>query len=314
MRQRGGRSSAAAWEVAHESGLISVTLREIAARIGMRPPSLYSHFASKNAIYDAMFAQAWDEFHAVLEKAVPAFPADPRGRLLALANTYFDFAVSDLERHQLMDMPMLPDFTPSEQAYRSSLQVLRLMRSLMDEIGIHRQADLDLYTALIGGLVNQQLANDPKGDRWRATAARGRSPFSPTTSGLPPATAVPPEEEEMKPRTSALDRKTAMRLAATEYRPLRRTAAVTRPASLGDARTACPDMGRPPDGRPHARHGRDGRLDPRRRAPATRGHGQRRHRHRPHDRAAGQRARDMVRARDRDRFAARAAKAVRDGG
>jgi len=30
----------------------------------------------------------------------------------------FDFAVSDLERHQLMDMPMLRDFTPSEEAYR----------------------------------------------------------------------------------------------------------------------------------------------------------------------------------------------------
>ena len=38
---------AAAWEIAHERGLVSVTLREIAARIGMQPPSLYSHFASK---------------------------------------------------------------------------------------------------------------------------------------------------------------------------------------------------------------------------------------------------------------------------
>src|SRR5450432_3721945 len=86
----------AAWEIAHESGLISLTLREIAARIGMQPPSLYSHFASKNAIYDSMFEQAWREFRAVLEKEAPSFPADPRGRLLALANTYFDFAVSNL--------------------------------------------------------------------------------------------------------------------------------------------------------------------------------------------------------------------------
>ena len=74
---------AAAWEIAHESGLISVTLREIAARVGMQPPSLYSHFASKNAIYDAMFGQAWRDFHAVLEKEAASFSADPRGRLLA---------------------------------------------------------------------------------------------------------------------------------------------------------------------------------------------------------------------------------------
>jgi AcrR family transcriptional regulator len=168
----------AAWEIAHESGLTSVTLREIAARIGMRPPSLYSHFASKNAIYDAMFAQAWDEFHAVLDNAVPAFPTAPRRRLAALAGTYFDFAVSDLERHQLMDMPTLRDFTPSEDAYRSSLACYAIMRSVLNEIGIHRQADLDLYTAILGGLVNQQLANEPKGDRWRALLPRALTLFA----------------------------------------------------------------------------------------------------------------------------------------
>jgi AcrR family transcriptional regulator len=175
---------AAAWQIAHESGLISVTLREIAARIGMRSPSLYSHFASKNAIYDAMFGQAWREFRAVLEQQAALFPADPRGRLLAGSSTYFDFAVSDLERHQLMDMPMLPDFTPSEEAYRPAVQCYEIMRSNLAEIGIRRQADLDMYTALLGGLVNQQLANDPKGDRWRVLLPRAVTMFA-DELGLP---------------------------------------------------------------------------------------------------------------------------------
>jgi AcrR family transcriptional regulator len=169
---------AAAWEIAHESGLTSVTLREIAARVGMRPPSLYSHFESKNAIYDAMFGQAWLEFRTVLERDVASFPADPRARLLALATTYFDFAVSDLERHQLMDMPMLPDFAPSEDAYRPAVECYGIMRSVLGEIGIRRDADLDLYTALTGGFVNQQLANDPKGDRWRALLPRALTLFA----------------------------------------------------------------------------------------------------------------------------------------
>jgi AcrR family transcriptional regulator len=163
---------AAAWEIVHESGLISVTLREIAARVGMQSPSLYSHFASKNAIYDAMFEQAWRAFRAVLEKESAAFPADPRGRLLALASTYFDFAVSDLERHQLMDMPMLRDFTPSEEAFGPAVECYGIMRSVLAETGIRSQADLDIYTALAGGLVNQQLANDPHGDRWRVLLPR----------------------------------------------------------------------------------------------------------------------------------------------
>ena len=175
---------ATAWEIAHESGLISVTLREIAARIGMQPPSLYSHFASKNAIYDAMFGQAWREFRAVLEEEAASFPADPRGRLLAGARTYFDFAVSDLERHQLMDMPMLRDFTPTEEAYRPAVECYEMMRSVLAEIGIRRQADLDMYTALLGGLVNQQLANDPKGDRWRVLLPRAVTMFA-DDLGLP---------------------------------------------------------------------------------------------------------------------------------
>jgi hypothetical protein len=28
------------------------------------------------------------------------------------------------------------------------------------------EADIDLYTALVGGLVDQQWANDPGGSRW----------------------------------------------------------------------------------------------------------------------------------------------------
>jgi AcrR family transcriptional regulator len=174
----------AAWEIAHEGGLTSVTLREIAARIGMQPPSLYSHFASKNAIYDAMFGQAWHDFHAVLERKAASFPADPRGRLVALAFTYFDFATSDLERHQLMDMPMMRDFTPSEEAYRPAVECYEVMRSVLNEIGIRQQADLDIYTALTGGFVNQQLANDPKGDRWRVLLPRALSLFA-DDLGLP---------------------------------------------------------------------------------------------------------------------------------
>ena len=191
---------AAAWEVAHEGGLNSVTLREIAARIGMRPPSLYSHFASKNAIYDAMFAQAWDDLHAVLEKEIPAFPADPRGRVLALASTYFDFAVGDLERHQLMDMPMVRDFTPSEEAYRSSLKCYGIMQSVLSEVGIHRQADLDLYTAVVGGLVNQQLANDPHGERWRALLPRALTLIA-DDLGLPAQPRPPAEPRTAQPHT-----------------------------------------------------------------------------------------------------------------
>ena len=161
----------AAWEIARRDGLAALTLREVATRIGMRPPSLYSHFAAKNEIYDAMFEQAWLDLSAVFD-ALDPLPADHRKAMLAVAETFFDFATDDLARYQLMNQRTIPDFRPSDEAYGASIAVYERMRVLMRLHGVRSQADLDLWTALVGGSVDQQLANDPGGTRWRRQLRR----------------------------------------------------------------------------------------------------------------------------------------------
>ena len=161
----------AAWEIARRDGLAAITLREVAGRIGMRSPSLYSHFDSKNAIYDAMFAEAWGELRAVLDGLEP-LPAPPRQALLAGAEAFFDFAVADLARYQLMNQRTLPGFRPSDEAYAASVAAYERMRAALHERGVSTQADLDLWTAILSGLVDQQLANDPGGTRWRRQLPR----------------------------------------------------------------------------------------------------------------------------------------------
>ncbi len=146
-----------------------MTLRDIADRVGMQPPSLYSHFASKSAIYDAMFAQAWDAYYDSALKVVDSLPHDQRGRLLFVAEHYFDFAVADLARHQLMDVRTVPDYTPSPAAYEASLRVYEMGRQ---QLSFLHQDDHDVFTALIAGLIGQQLANDPGGRRWRRLLPR----------------------------------------------------------------------------------------------------------------------------------------------
>jgi hypothetical protein len=51
-------------------------------------------------------------------------------------------------------------------------------------LGITGDEDADVYTALLGGLVNQQLANDPGGQRWRRLIPRVMSMFA-DDLGLP---------------------------------------------------------------------------------------------------------------------------------
>lgn len=154
----------AAWELAREVGLAGITLRAVAARVGMQAPSLYTHFDSKNAIYDAMFAAAWTEFFEVRTAIV--LPAAPRAALRTIAGTFVDFAVADPTRYELMNRRTIPGFEPSPEAYRPAVASLETLRAALAQIGVHDDIGLDLATALIGGVVDQQLANDPGGERW----------------------------------------------------------------------------------------------------------------------------------------------------
>jgi AcrR family transcriptional regulator len=156
----------AAWALAREQGVAQITLRSLADRVGMRAPSLYSHFASKNAIYDAMFGQAWAEFLESCLAVDTRRPRTARSALRRYARTFFDFAVVDLARHQLMNQRTIPGFVPSEESYAPAVAVMALLRNRVAELGITRDQDVDLFTAIVGGLVDAQLANDPGGDRY----------------------------------------------------------------------------------------------------------------------------------------------------
>ena len=168
----------AAWALAREDGLSQITLRDVANQVGMRAPSLYSHFESKNAIYDAMFAQAWSEAALEMRDLARRLPSSPRSALKKIARTFFDFEVSDLARHQLMNQRTIPGFEPSPAAYAPSVQVLEDLHEVMAGLGVREAGDIDLYTAIVGGLIDAQQANDPGGDRWSRLLDRAIDMFA----------------------------------------------------------------------------------------------------------------------------------------
>ncbi len=155
---------ATAWSLADEKGLTGWTLRELAAGVGMRAPSLYVYFPAKGHIYDALFGESYRQL-LELSRATP-LPDEPRDRLRALAVMFFDFAVENPARLQLMFWRVIPGFKPSPDAYAPSLQVISLGQKAFAEIGITDPAALDMWTALLSGLITQQVSNDPGGDRW----------------------------------------------------------------------------------------------------------------------------------------------------
>jgi AcrR family transcriptional regulator len=165
--------------------LADLTLRDVAERVGMQAPSLYSHFASKHAIYDAMFGQAWRAYDQLDAESDAALPAEPRARVLAKALQFFDFAAADLARYQLMNQRTIPGFEPSAEAYAPSVRVVERDLARLAALGITDRGDVEILFSLIGGLVDQQLANDPGGDSRRKLLERAVQMWADSV-GLPP--------------------------------------------------------------------------------------------------------------------------------
>lgn len=180
--RRGARHAAtkaeildAAWRLAREQGLGGWTLRDVAEAVGMRAPSLYVYFDSKYALYDAMFADG----NAELLRRIEAARADVMARgpsdaevLRTAARLHVDFCVEDPARYELLFLRTIPGFEPSKSSYALARQVLDRLAGVLTAAGAGTPEQVDLWTALIGGLAAQQVSNDPGGDRWRRLVDR----------------------------------------------------------------------------------------------------------------------------------------------
>jgi hypothetical protein len=113
-----------------------------------------------------MFGAAAAQFAGRM--AEPYACEDPRELLVAGARRFAEFCTSDLERYQLLFQRCVPGFEPSPQSYAPALRALDGAREVLALNGITDARYLDLWTALITGLVSQQVSNDPGGGRWIA--------------------------------------------------------------------------------------------------------------------------------------------------
>ena len=147
-----------------EDGLAALSLRELARRVGITTPTVYAYFESKNAIFDAMFGEAAASFAD--SAAEPVDTDDPRQILLADAKRFLDFCTADVARYQLLFQHSIPGFTPSPKSYAPAVRALELTRERLARTGVHDPRHVDLWTALMTGLVDQQISNDNGGDRW----------------------------------------------------------------------------------------------------------------------------------------------------
>ena len=177
---------AAAWELARTEGLAGLSLRDLARAVGMQAPSLYSYFDSKHAIYDAMFAQGASEYLESQHELV--FTGEPLADLKTGMHNFVGFCTSDPVRYQLMFQRTIPGFEPSPESFAIAVEGLGLTRTRLIGMGFGDPDVLDLLTAIGTGLTDQQISNDPGGDRWIRLVDEAMEMFYAHVSTRVPAT------------------------------------------------------------------------------------------------------------------------------
>ena len=155
---------ATAWELARRHGIGGVSLHGLARAVGIRQPSLYEYFDSKLALYDAMFV---DGNRQLLERLDDLeLPSDARAAVKAFMRAFADFAVEDPARAALLFQRPIPGFEPSPESYERAQAVLDRATEVLAAAGVRDRGDVDCIVAIVGGLIDAQISNDPGGDRW----------------------------------------------------------------------------------------------------------------------------------------------------
>lgn len=156
-------------EEMQQDGVAAMSLGVIAKRLGMRTPSLYTYFDSKNAIYDELFRRGFLEFTRWVEER-PDQDGSLQQNLESSMRTYMLFAQENPDLYQLMFQRPIPGFVPSEESMAVSLALLdktRIQFSTIWESGdiltdLSFEEARDLFIAFQHGLTELHLANNPE--------------------------------------------------------------------------------------------------------------------------------------------------------
>src|SRR3954469_4411673 len=123
-------------EIMTEQGVAGLSVGEIARRMGIRPPSLYVYFPSKNALYDALFARGAELLvETMQEHSAQADETEPlKDQLLAAARWFIEWCVAHPAYSQLLFWRPVPGFTPTPEAYEPAVALLALTSSWFERL------------------------------------------------------------------------------------------------------------------------------------------------------------------------------------
>ena len=80
----------------------AVTLRAVAREVGIAAPSIYAHFADREAIVLAVMLRVFDELAEAVQQGSASAGADPAGRLVAGCEAYVGYGLAHPARYGVL--------------------------------------------------------------------------------------------------------------------------------------------------------------------------------------------------------------------
>jgi AcrR family transcriptional regulator len=160
-------------------GVGALNLNEVARRVGMKTPSLYTYFESKHALCDALFLLGMREYRREFLDLLADREVD--GTLIEdVIAHYMAFADANPDLYALVFERPVPGFVPSEESLQEAAALLEdglsqfeaALASGAIRSGLDAAQTRDLFIAVAHGLTALKRANEPD-------AADGTGRFAP---------------------------------------------------------------------------------------------------------------------------------------
>jgi AcrR family transcriptional regulator len=180
----------------------AVSIRSVAQRVGVTPPSIYLHFADKDALLDAVCARYFERLDEVMQQVAAEQPSNI-DRLRAQGMAYVRFAMQTPELYRIATMGESRPGSDVDIALNSSafVHMRNSVESLIEE-GVYPPGDptvaaLELWTVAHGAaalLISRPYLPfgdaEEFADRVMSAVCCGRIAYGVLGADLPPQDAI----------------------------------------------------------------------------------------------------------------------------
>ncbi len=141
----------------------AVSIRSVAACVGVTLPSIYLHFADKQELLDAVWSRYFENIDGVLAAACEGVE-DPLERLVRMGVAYVRFAVGAPALYRLLDARTpRKDHSPKGDELTASAPFVRLHEAVSELVGSDPDAGVLEFWAAAHGIASLMICRPDLG-------------------------------------------------------------------------------------------------------------------------------------------------------